>query len=470
VSFLPEAGARLDRYDLLYEVGRGGMGSVWAARLRGKHGFEKLVAIKTILPEFAADPRFRALLLNEARITAKIEHPNVVQTFELGEHHGALYVVMEWIDGASLDVLQNEAAHTDGRAVPLGVALRVIADVCAGLHAAHDMRDEGGRLVSILHGDISPHNILVSARGTIKLADFGLAKVHDQVMARAAEMPSLRGKMRYMAPERASGRPEDRRSDIWSLGAVLQELLPKDIPGVCTRVVRRALEPARERRFPTALEFARAIESAMDDCDLTTTSADVASFFEPIVRKRSAARREKLETTAAMDATLDVASDLRTRASAAPIDGAVEATEPMNRTLFVQGLRHASALRTTEIAPLADPHQSVRRRLRVAGLLVVAVVAVAAVVTAALGARYVLGPMARGPAAADSAPALDPANAAAMPSEASSRGAPAAGIAAPSEPSAKAAPVGKPSAPARSARPAAAKPAPAKTDPYDGRQ
>jgi len=461
VAFLLEGGARLDRYDLLYEVGRGGMGSVWAALLRGKHGFEKLVAIKTILPEFAGEPRFRALLLNEAHITAKIEHPNVVQTFELGEHQGALYVVMEWVDGEPLDVLQREAARVLGSAIPLGVALRVVADVCAGLHAAHDLRGDDGSPMSIVHSDISPHNILVSARGTTKLADFGLAKIHDRVMALSGEMPSLRGKMHYMAPERASGRGEDRRSDIWSLGVVLQELLPKAPPGACARVLQRALAPAREQRFPTALEFMRAIESAMQDCDLTTTAADVASFFEPILRERSAVRRRKLEQTAAMDATLDVGRDLRPPTDTVPIGASVEETMPMSRTLFIQRLLAAPPPPALQDVP--HPRRD-RARWRWLGVVVFALGALFAAwlvlvpwLRPARTTKDDQGWPDRGSIDAGAATALEPST-----NEAST---PAS-----SEPSAKPAPDRKPaSAPQRKTGPAGAKSAPAKPDPYDGR-
>jgi len=303
---------KLDRYELLYEVGRGGMGSVWAAVLRGKHGFEKLVAIKTVLPEFAAEPRFRQLLLNEARITARIEHPNVVQTFELGEHHGSLYVVMEWVEGESLHVLQRDMERAGHPVVPIGVTLRVVADVCAGLHAAHEMRDANGAPACIVHNDISPHNILLTSRGIAKLADFGVAKIVNRPtgLTGTTDMASLRGKLQYIAPERLSGHA-DRRSDIWSLGIVLRELLPAQMPASCRRVVDRAVASARERRFGTAYEFARAIESVMDECQLSTTTADVASFFDPALRARSAIRMRFADATAGMAQTLNVVRDLR---------------------------------------------------------------------------------------------------------------------------------------------------------------
>ncbi|WP_394830516.1 serine/threonine protein kinase [Pendulispora rubella] len=364
---------RLDRYELLYEVGRGGMGSVWAAMLRGKHGFEKLVAIKTILPEFAAEPRFRALLLNEAQLTARIEHPNVVQTFELGEHNGSLYVVMEWVEGESLYVLWRDVERSGHTVIPIGVTLRVVADVCGGLHAAHEMRDANGAPACIVHNDISPHNILVTSRGISKLADFGVAKIANRAAGAAsvAEMASLRGKVRYIAPERLSGY-EDRRSDIWSLGVVLRELLPMEMPGPCQRVVDRAVASDRERRFGTAYELGRAIESVMDECQLSTTSADVASFFESALRERSAMRRRRVDATLGMGETLDVVRDLRPPPAPSPPPASIGGeTVPLSRTLAVR----------SQLAVIA-PEKPARRFAR--AWLVVAIAACAVVLVAGL--------------------------------------------------------------------------------------
>ncbi|WP_394841204.1 serine/threonine protein kinase [Pendulispora brunnea] len=433
---------RLDRYELLYEVGRGGMGSVWAAMLRGKHGFEKLVAIKTILPEFAAEPRFRALLLNEARITAKIEHPNVVQTFELGEHHGSLYVVMEWVEGESLHALRRDMERTGHAVIPIGITLRVVADVCAGLHAAHEMRDENGAPACIVHNDISPHNILVTSRGITKLADFGIAKIVNRPASsqRTPDMSSLRGKIQYIAPERISGHT-DRRSDIWSLGVVLRELLPIEMPAPCRRVVERAVASARERRFGTAHELGRAIESVMDECHLSTTPGDVASFFESALRERSALRKRRVDATLGMGETLDVVRDLRPPAS---VGGE---TIPLSRTL---------AVRSELTVPL--PEKPARRFPT--AWLVVAMVACALVLVLALVLLAVMrSPRAPIPEPPPSASAVSAASAAPV-----IEGAPASASAAPAV-SPSAAPSASPPA-ARKTKPSAPK---TSRNPYDER-
>src|SRR5437867_4503413 len=151
------------------------MASVWLARLHGKHGFEKLVAVKTILPQFAQDLQFQRMFLDEARIASGIQHPNVAQILDLGEQEDVLYIVMEWVDGDSLAKVRKLAPKR-GTSLPLGVMLRVIADACAGLHAAHQLRDVKGKNLDIVHRDVSPQNILISAAGSVRVIDFGIAK------------------------------------------------------------------------------------------------------------------------------------------------------------------------------------------------------------------------------------------------------------------------------------------------------
>src|SRR5260221_3964194 len=142
------------------------MATVWLARMRGKRGFEKLFAIKTIRSELSEDARFEEMFLDEARIASGIQHPNVAQILDLGEQDGTLYIVMEWVDGDSLSMLRR-AAMKRGGPVPLGIALRIMADACAGLHAAHQLKDRDGNLLGVVHRDGSPQNILVSTAGHV---------------------------------------------------------------------------------------------------------------------------------------------------------------------------------------------------------------------------------------------------------------------------------------------------------------
>jgi serine/threonine protein kinase len=253
-------GTCLGRYELLSPIAVGGMARVWAARLHGQHGFTKLVAIKTILPHLASDPEFERMLIDEARIAAGVRHPNVVEIYELGEERGVVYIAMEWIYGDSLaHVLKPGATST-----PLEprLAARVVADVAAGLHAAHNLTDDDGRLLQVVHRDVSPHNLLVSLDGNVKVTDFGVAKALG-ASHKATSAGELKGKIAYMSPEQASGGAIDRRSDVFSLGCVLYEATTGQRPfrgdgehRVIQEVIRASFTPPSRvtRGYPYELE------------------------------------------------------------------------------------------------------------------------------------------------------------------------------------------------------------------------
>jgi serine/threonine-protein kinase len=213
-------GTRLGRYELLLPVAKGGMARVWAARQHGQRGFTKLVAIKTILPHLAQDPEFEKMFLDEARIAAGVHHPNVCEIYELAEEGKTLYMAMEWVPGDSF----ARVLKASGKLVAIDprVAARIVADACAGLHAAHNLTDDDGKPLNVVHRDVSPHNILVSADGVVKVADFGVAKALNQLHNQTSA-GQLKGKIAYMAPEQVTGGHIDRRSDLFSLGCVLYE-------------------------------------------------------------------------------------------------------------------------------------------------------------------------------------------------------------------------------------------------------
>ncbi|MDF2695735.1 MAG: serine/threonine protein kinase, partial [Labilithrix sp.] len=216
-------GDRLDRYELLGVLAQGGMGTVWLARLTGKHGFERLVALKTILATYGNDRQFCDMFLDEARIAAQVDHENVARILEIGEDRGVLYHAMELVDGESLRRLYRDIRAV-GAPFPLAVALRIGADVCAGLHAVHELHGPDGMPLEVVHRDVSPQNILVTVRGTIKLIDFGVAKARER-RTEDTTAGTLKGKIEYMAPEQARGERIDRRADVYAVGAVLYELL-----------------------------------------------------------------------------------------------------------------------------------------------------------------------------------------------------------------------------------------------------
>jgi eukaryotic-like serine/threonine-protein kinase len=313
-------GYRLDRYELLGPLAEGGMASVWIARQRGKHGFEKLVAVKTILPQFAADLRFQKMFLDEARVASRIEHFNVARILDLGEEHDVLYLVMEYVDGDSLSKLRR-ACRDHEVVMPIGIMLRILADACSGLHEAHELRGEDGKLLEVVHRDVSPHNILVSTKGVAKVIDFGIAKARDR-LAGETNAGVLKGKIQYMAPEQALGRVVDRRADLWALGASLYHLitgkppfdaentlgtlhlltsgrppmpLPPTVHPSIAAIARKALTNPPEKRFQTAAEMRDAMEAAMIDARVPATSADVGAFVVEQLSERTAKRRQIID-------------------------------------------------------------------------------------------------------------------------------------------------------------------------------
>jgi predicted Ser/Thr protein kinase len=361
-------GYTLDRYELLCPLAEGGMASVWVARLQGKHGFEKLVAIKTILPRFASDRRFRDMFLDEARIAARIEHPNVAQVFDLGEKQDVLYLVMEYVDGDSLSKL-NRACQRKGVKIPIGVVLRVLADACAGLHEAHELKDAAGKLLGTVHRDVSPHNILVSTKGTAKLIDFGIAKIESRE-GEDTGSGVLKGKIQYMAPEQALGQPVDRRADVWGVGAILYHLLAgrapyegenqlatlhllgaglpppplaSDVHPAVAAVARKALAHDASNRYATAADLREAIERAMAAAQLMTTSADVAAFSGEHVAERAQRRRAAIEQALAASAERLRVDSLRAVAA--------RATDPNPAAASFGAASHDDALGPRAMSP-----------------------------------------------------------------------------------------------------------------------
>jgi tRNA A-37 threonylcarbamoyl transferase component Bud32 len=312
-------GARLGRYEILHPLAEGGMAKVWLARAHGVRGFKKLVVLKTIKAQFSDEPQFQEMFLDEARIASGILHPNVAQIIDLGEHEDTLFLAMEWVDGESLSRMRRDVAAA-ARSWPLGVAMRVVADACAGLHAAHELRDDEGRPLGVVHRDISPHNIMVSVSGAVKVIDFGIAKARNRASGDTSE-GTLKGKFAYMSPQQASGAPVDRSVDIWAAGVCLHELLagrrpfeaesqpellrrivdgettnplPASVPSPVAEVVLRALAYDPADRFSTALEMQRALEAAMLAIGDLATSAEVAAFAELATGKRAVARQRML--------------------------------------------------------------------------------------------------------------------------------------------------------------------------------
>ncbi len=239
---LGEEGLRIGRYRVLRRLAVGGMGEVFLARHEGPAGFAKTLVVKRILEHLASDARFVEMFLNEARLAALLSHPNVVQIFELGEDKGSYFIAMEFIPGRSLRAI-GAALRQRGKAIEATMAARLAAQALHGLHYAHELKDERGQPLKIVHRDVSPDNILVGFGGAVKMLDFGIAKA---VAAAREHTRTLRGKFAYMSPEQLRGDVLDRRADVYSMGVVLYELLTGRLPYTAlspSAILERMAEP-----------------------------------------------------------------------------------------------------------------------------------------------------------------------------------------------------------------------------------
>ncbi|MCB9596114.1 MAG: serine/threonine protein kinase [Sandaracinaceae bacterium] len=283
--------------EIVARLKAGGMATLYLARRQGVSGFSRRVAIKVVHDHLAEDESFVRMFVNEALLQSRISHPNVVHVEELGREGDQHFLVMEYVHGCSLSQLLKELAKRD-RGLPPELAVSIAIQVLAGLHAAHEVRDESGRSAGVVHRDVSPDNALLSFDGHVKLIDFGIAKVQSHATQTGGQ---LKGKLRYMSPEQASGGVVDRTTDIYALGIVLWEMLtmrrlftaedqfqllesvrnpmvPRPsmiragVPPAVEAVVMRALSLRPEDRWPSAHEFRRALVEACPGAMLADAS------------------------------------------------------------------------------------------------------------------------------------------------------------------------------------------------------
>ena len=283
-------------YEILEELKSGGMGSVLLARRRGPGAFEQLVAIKTILPEYASSPAVRAMFLDEAAILARLGHPGVATVHDFGEEGGMLYMTMEYVAGIPFRDLVDLKP-------PPGVVARAIAEACRGLHAAHELRDNSGNVLGVVHRDISPDNLMLGFDGHVKVIDFGIALVKNRA-APVTEIGTVKGKPPYMSPEQVKNETVDRRSDVFSLGVVAWEMLTGRnlFDGDSIYAIARAVE---QRVIAPPSQVAGALPVGLDGAVLNALERSVASrtptaaaFAEQLERVIGAAGSETLEAWA----------------------------------------------------------------------------------------------------------------------------------------------------------------------------
>jgi eukaryotic-like serine/threonine-protein kinase len=396
---------QIGRYEVLGQLATGGMAEILLGCISGPSGFRRPVVVKRILPHLAKVPEFRNMFLDEARIIARIHHENVVQVHELGSEGDALFLVMEYLDGESVGGLLRRLALRNER-LPYWLAAHVIAEACAGLHSAHELTNESGVLLGLVHRDVSPQNVFVTYEGSVKLLDFGIAKVADKSSRTATG--HVKGKFQYMSPEQCRGEPLDRRSDVFALGAVLYELttntkafkratehltflaiceepivLPSRVvenyPRSLEPVVMRALSKDPKKRYPTALEMRQALVAALREIEPT---GDARQSLAELMRREFAERiREKRELVRLLGS-----GETLSRIPEAEVDELVE----------LPGV--------TEMVSAAHTVQTVRRPSRSWVWMVAIVVLIASGVTLTLVLRAPTTPV----VAADLPPAASP--------------------------------------------------------------
>ncbi|HEX3852039.1 MAG TPA: serine/threonine-protein kinase, partial [Polyangiaceae bacterium] len=306
----------IGRYAMCAEIAAGGMATVHLGKLLGPVGFSRIVAIKALHPQFAKDPDFLSMFLDEARLAGRIRHPNVVSVFDVVSRQGELFLVMDYVPGETLARLAR-AARAQNERVPLPVALAVVAGALDGLHAAHEAKDESGAPLGIVHRDVSPQNILVGTDGAARILDFGVAKAVGRMQATRGDQ--LKGKLAYMAPEQLVRGPLDRGADIYAASIVLWELLTRErlfqgddeistyklaldavvrppsevlseLPQMLDAIVLKGLARNRDERFATAREMARTLEAT----GLLASDREVGEWVERIAQKPLASRARRL--------------------------------------------------------------------------------------------------------------------------------------------------------------------------------
>ncbi len=248
-------------YRLIERVAFGGMAEVFKAKRSGVEGFEKVVALKRILPHLSDNKEFVDMFVDEAKMVAGLSHPNIVQIYDLGKIAHSYYIAMEYVHGRDLRSIEKRELEK-GLRLPLDLGLYVVSQLCAALEYAHRKKDDRGRPMEIVHRDVSPQNILISLEGDVKLVDFGIAKAATK--ASNTERGALRGKLLYMSPEQAWGRPIDRRSDIFSLGIVLYELVTETKPFVSTGTELTILELVRRCQITPPRTINPRVPEALD--------------------------------------------------------------------------------------------------------------------------------------------------------------------------------------------------------------
>jgi TonB family protein len=346
---------RFGQYEILERIASGGMAELFRARRSGVEGFQKIVAIKKILPHIAGDEEFIAMFADEAKLAAQLSHPNIVHIFDLGKiEAGGYFIAMEHVEGRDLRSILHLARET-GLRMPVPLAVAVAAKVASALDYAHRRRGDDGEDLHIVHRDVSPPNILVSTEGDIKLCDFGIAKAASKVSQ--TESGALKGKVPYMSPEQAWGKPVDQRSDIYSLGSVLFEMatgrklyqgdsdlnvlekvragdvvlpssLDPDVPPALDAAILKALAREPDERYFSASDMLRDLEAVLRNYEPPPSSADLAAYVRRLEAEDSARREARAPAAVAPPVTKPAKPEFRISLSQQPAAAGSPAVSP----------------------------------------------------------------------------------------------------------------------------------------------
>jgi serine/threonine-protein kinase len=404
----PAPPERVGRYTLHGEIASGGMAVVHYGMLAGAAGFARLVAIKRILPGLSRDDSVRAMFANEARLTARIRHPNIVSVLDVVSQGRELFIVMEYVHGESLHGLLR-TSRARGHRVPLSIVLAIASAVLHGLHAAHEATTETGQPLGIVHRDVSPQNIMLGIDGAARVLDFGVARA--AMRSENTAIGVVKGKLAYMAPEQLGGTPLDRRADVYATGVILWEMLTgrrlfmqqdgtiamverllaaaapppshfaPDTPRLLDAIVLHELARDPAQRFATAREMAVALERAGD----LALPSEVSAWVESLATDALAERARQLSTIERTSSSMTLAARSTMPTLPAPADDPSERTtfRPPRRTLDVPAVAvctpHPSmalSIRAAQVAP---------RRSAVAVFFTYALLLAGAVLTFAFG-------------------------------------------------------------------------------------
>ncbi len=413
VKLIENGRQRLDRYELVGEIASGGMATVYLARIIGVGGFQRFVAVKRLHPHLASEQEFVGMFFDEARLAASIHHPNVVPILEVGTSDRGYYLVMEYIEGDTMARLLARATSLHEK-VPAPIAIRIVVDTLAGLHASHELRDEQEQLLGLVHRDVSPQNILVGIDGTSRITDFGVARATSRLST--TRTGQLKGKLAYMAPEQARGGAIDRRADLFAVGTVLWEALadrrlfkgdaeaetlnrvlfepiPRlralvpDTPALIEATVMKALERDPEKRHASAVEFADQLERAARATHRLASVREVAQYVQNAIGQDISQQREAVRLWLAQSEPSRVEVDrCRVEPPKEPpkVRPTVAESASFTAVSVAPPLIRPPAAQSGERPVLARPEVVVPRRRRIVGLM-------AAVVMGAIGWLYASG-------------------------------------------------------------------------------